>query len=149
MYEAICHETGSKVAIKCFHKSCLSAKEAIYAGREVHLLGLLRGDPGVVQILGFFEDEENAYMVMVNVFKMHAIQSFECYVSFFLWSYLEFFSYKNTLKVAVPNEINDATDDVHSTRNCVVGGISITPSLPKVQDRSEKEILRPILQLHY
>ena len=55
------------VAIKRFQKRALSAKEAVHVAREVHLMGILRTDPGVIHILGFFEDELHAYIVMVSI----------------------------------------------------------------------------------
>ena len=55
------------MAIKRFQKRALSAKEAVHVAREVHLMGILRTDPGVIHILGFFEDELHAYIVMVSI----------------------------------------------------------------------------------
>lgn len=61
---AVCRATGAAVAIKVFDKAALSAKEAVHAGREVFLMGILRDDPGVVELLGAFEDAARGYAVM-------------------------------------------------------------------------------------
>jgi len=61
----VCYDTGLPVAIKRFQKDALSAKEVVHVAREVRLMGLLRGEPGTIQIYGFFEDDAYAYIVMV------------------------------------------------------------------------------------
>ncbi len=64
VFRAECNATGAQVAIKRFQKGALSAKEAVHVAREVHLMGILRGEHGIIHILGFFEDENYAYIVM-------------------------------------------------------------------------------------
>lgn len=66
MFRAQCIVTGMEVAIKRFQKSDLTAKEAVHVAREVHLMGTLRAEEGIIHILGFFEDENYAYIVMVG-----------------------------------------------------------------------------------
>ena len=64
VFRAECNATGQQVDIKRFHKRSLSAKEAVHVAREVHLMGILRGEHNIIHILGFFEDENYAYIVM-------------------------------------------------------------------------------------
>lgn len=64
MFRAECNASGLQVAIKRFQKRALSAKDAVHVAREVHLMGILRGEHGIINILGFFEDESYAYIVM-------------------------------------------------------------------------------------
>lgn len=64
VFRAECVVTGVTVAIKRFEKNALTAKEAVHVAREVHMMGILRGEPGVIHILGFFEDDNFAFIVM-------------------------------------------------------------------------------------
>lgn len=64
VFRGVCRATGLRVAIKRFEKRSVSAKEAVHIAREVYLMGILKGEEGIVQIYGFFEDSAFAYVVM-------------------------------------------------------------------------------------
>ena len=63
------------MAIKRFEKSKLTAKEAVHVAREVHLMGTLKAEDGIIHILGFFEDENYAYIVMVSASQSMAFKN--------------------------------------------------------------------------
>eukprot|EP00192_Tetraselmis_astigmatica_P002723 CAMPEP_0117697884 /NCGR_PEP_ID=MMETSP0804-20121206/29475_1 /TAXON_ID=1074897 /ORGANISM="Tetraselmis astigmatica, Strain CCMP880" /LENGTH=549 /DNA_ID=CAMNT_0005512181 /DNA_START=1383 /DNA_END=3032 /DNA_ORIENTATION=+ len=64
VYKAICGTTHKHVIVKAYKTHRMNKKQTHKTKREIEIMQQMRGDPGVVQYLGHFEDAYMTFIVM-------------------------------------------------------------------------------------